>query len=270
MSKSALFLIDAQNDFCVTPEVAKQNGYTKSGTLSVDGAWEDMQRVATFIRNNDLDAIILTQDSHHVIDISHPSFWMKSDGSPVDVFSTITTADINSGKYTARFNPIEANKYIAELEANGEFVHCIWPPHCIIGSFGAAIVDPIMDSVMEWCAKNRRFHTIIQKGEYPLSEHFGALRANVPNLMVPATLVNQKLIQILMSYNDVYLAGEARSHCVANTLKQLMTEAPALLSKIIVLEDCMSDVFSGGNGWPAAEKIYSDAKNLGVKFQKSI
>lgn len=268
--KKALFLIDVQNDFCVTSDVAKRLNIPE-GTLAVTGAWEDGERIAEFIRKTDFHTIVLTQDTHHVINISHPSFWADKNGNAPGVFTQITLDDVHKGIWIPQFNPVEAIKYIENLHTNGEFTHTIWPEHCIAGSQGAAIVEPVMKAVKEWAAKYRKFHVMVQKGEHPMTEHFGALRANVPIASAPATMTNQRLIQTLMQNDIVYLAGEARSHCTANTLKQLMTEASPLLSKIIVLEDCMSDVFNpAGTGWPEADAIYAEAKSKGVKFEKSI
>lgn len=265
--KTALLLIDFQNDFCIGPKEQTLLGLPNCGTLSVDGAYEDCTRVAKFIVDNgkDITKIVLTQDTHHVMDISHPTFWRKADGTMPDPFTSISSADIAEGKYYATVFPLDAIEYVKKLEADGEFPHLLWPIHCINGSWGAAIVDVVMDAVMQWCASYRKVHTIVQKGEYPLTEHFGALRANVPNLSIPSTNVNQGLINTLLSMDKVYLAGEAKSHCVANTLKQLMNEAPMLVSKLVVLENCMSNV--GGAAWPAADVIYTEAKSKGVKFE---
>lgn len=267
--KKCLLVIDAQNDFVITSAVQQQLGLQECGTLAVDGAYEDCNRIAGFIGKNgsELSNIILTQDTHHVMDIAHPAFWVDKDGNHPAPFTTITSEDINNGKYNAVVYPLESIEYIKQLEANGEFTHCIWPAHCINGSWGAAIVDNVMNSVKEWCSMYKKLHTVVQKGEYPLTEHFGALRANVPNLNVPATSVNQQLISMLMKMDVVYLAGEAKSHCVANTLKQLMNEAPMLISKLVVLENCMSNV--GGVDWPAATAIFDEAKSKGVKFENA-
>jgi nicotinamidase/pyrazinamidase len=254
--KNALLIIDAQNDFCLP-----------TGALSVPGADKDMERLANFIKANKekIDYIGMTQDSHHPIDISHPSFWQDKDGNFPNPFTIITSKDVDDGVWTPRFFPNEAVKYIHELESQGEFPHCIWPEHCVIGTTGAAIVDSVMDSVREW-SRLGKFYGVFTKGTYPMTEHFGAFRANVPVTNRPETQINQNLIETLEKYDRVYFAGEARSHCVANTLRQAIEIAPELAKKFVILEDCMSAV----PGFETlGESIYDEARKMGIEFKKS-
>ena len=254
--KNALLIIDAQNDFCST-----------TGSLSVPGADKDMERVADFIKANKekIDYIGMTQDSHHPIDISHPSFWQDKEGNYPDPFTLISAEDVDKGKWTPRFYPNESIKYIHELESQGEFPHCIWPEHCVIGTTGAAIFDDVMDAVKEW-SRTGKFYGVFTKGTYPMTEHFGAFRANIPVTNRPETQINQNLIETLEKYDRVYLVGEAESHCFANTLKQAMEIAPDLAKKFVILDDCMSPV----PGFETlADPIYEDAKNMGIEFKKS-
>lgn len=262
MHKYALLVIDAQNDFMDLPGSA----------LPVAGATADMDRVATLIKNNIavIGSITCTLDSHRTIDISHPSFWVDKDGAFVQPFTPISYKDLQEGKYTARFAPIQSVDYVKKLEEQGEFGHFIWPEHCLIGSVGAALYQPFHEALKLWEASKGKIVTYVTKGDNPFTEHFGAFRANIELAQDPRTQFNQKLISDLMSNDVVLLAGEAKSHCVANSLRQAITEVPALAPKIVVLEDCMSDV----PGLPTAfydevQKIYDDAKSKGVRFVKS-
>lgn len=127
MEKTALLLIDFQNDFCIGPKEQTALGLTRCGTLSVDGAYEDCARVAKFITDNgkNITKIVLTQDTHHVMDISHPTFWRKADGSMPDPFTAISSTDIAEGKYYATVFPLEAIEYVKKLETDGEFPHLL-------------------------------------------------------------------------------------------------------------------------------------------------
>ena len=147
--KNALLIIDAQFDFC-----------DPQGSLFVAGADQDMIRLGEFIHNNEkeIDHISLTLDSHQVNDISHPSFWQDKDGNYPAPYTAITTADVQSGKWSPRFAPQQAVKYVEDLEKQGEFPHLIWPEHCIIGTKGASFVDSIMNAVTSWCKVNGSFH----------------------------------------------------------------------------------------------------------------
>ena len=257
MKKVALLIIDGQFDFC-----------DPRGSLFVAGADADMVRVGEFISKHEskIDFIGLTMDSHQVNDISHPSFWVDKDGNYPNIFTIITLDDVMEGKWTPRFAPNEAVKYIEDLEKQGEFPHCIWPEHCIIGTQGASFVDSIMLPIQSWCRTNKTFHQVVTKGTYPMTEHFGAFRANVPVEGKPETQLNQGLIKRLEQYDDIYFAGEAMSHCVANTLKQAMTYAPDLAKKFVILTDCMSNVTGFEH---IADGIYADARNMGIRFELS-
>lgn len=254
-SKIALLIIDAQVDFCYA-----------SGSLYVPGAERDVQILGDFIRRNknEIDDISMTMDSHQVIDISHPGFWQDKNKNHPNPFTQITSAQVDSGEWTPLYWPQEALKYLKDLEAQGEYPHYIWPEHCIIGTAGAAIVDEIMNPVREWCRLGNLFN-VVAKGTHPLTEHFGAVRAQIEIPGRPETHINMQLINKLSTFNQVFLAGEARSHCVANTLKQIL-QFPDLAKRLIILDDCTSNVPGFEH---LADAIYDAAKNAGVKFMNA-
>jgi nicotinamidase-related amidase len=253
--KTLLFITDMQNDFC-KPE----------GALYVNGAEQDTARLAKFIRTHSdkIDHIIMTQDNHQVIDISHPGFWEDRHGNSPMPFTVITFKNIHNGDWIPRFRKEEASEYILKLEEQGEFPHVIWPEHCIIGSSGAAIVDEIMLPVREWARRGKFFDMVI-KGTNPLTEHFGALRANIPIETNPETQMNKELIRKLENFDVILMTGEAKSHCVANTVKQL-GGIKGMMQKLVILEDCMSDV----TGFETiALPIYERAGSEGARFALS-
>lgn len=255
-NQNALLIIDAQFDFC-----------NPQGALFVDGADEDMKRLSAWIKSNkdQIDQIFLTMDSHPVNSITHPSFWQDRNGNYPDPFTPISLKDIKQGKWRPRFYVNDSINYIESLEQQGEFGHIIWPYHCLTGSRGAAIDDSIMDALIHW-TRDGKFYQVVVKGTYPLSEHFGIFRANVPALNHPETELNLELINKLGEYKNIFLAGEAKSHCVANSVKQAMEEAQMLADKFIILEDCMSDVKGLGH---LGDPIYAKAKESGIRFIKS-
>jgi len=254
--KNVLLIIDAQHDFC-----------NPAGSLFVEGANADMKRLAAWIKANkpNINHVLLTLDNHPVNDISHPSFWENAEGNFPNPFTPISAKDIHEGKWIPRFFRKEAIHYVEALEEQGEFGHFIWPYHCLIGSPGAAIDENIMEALIEWSWEGNYYQTI-PKGIHPLTEHFGVFRANIPIPGQPETQVNQHLIDSLRKFDTIFLAGEARSHCVANSLKQVMDEAPCLMEKLVILDDCMSDVAGMGHlGTP----IFERAKEEGIRFSST-
>lgn len=250
--KTLLFIIDMQNDFC-----------NPTGSLYVPGAEIDAVRLAGFIRRKmtSLDRIILSQDNHQVMDIAHPGFWINAKGEHPAPYTTININDVESGKWQPVLFIEEATNYLRRVNESDEYSHTIWPEHCIWGSEGAAIYPELMEAIQEWARKGKMFD-VISKGMYPLTEHFGAFRANMPVDNVPETQFNQSLIDKMEAYDKIWIAGEAKSHCVANTLKQLF-DYPELMAKLIVLDDCMSNV----DGFESlADPIYEKAKEMGTAF----
>ncbi len=254
--RNAFLIIDAQYDFC-----------HPDGALFVPGAVEDMQRLSRLITGQAarIDHIVVTLDTHPINDISHPSYWQDAQGNFPPPFTPISADDIRSGKWTPRFEPQQALAYVENLERQGEFGHFIWPEHCLWGSRGAALDDTLLTALRTWTRRGRDYQAVI-KGTNPQTEHFGIFKAQIPIPGAPETQLNQSLIDQLAAYDRVYLAGEAKSHCVATSLRQALDFAPHLAAKLIVVEDAASDVTGLGHlGHP----IYARARRQGVQFART-
>ncbi|PIY09132.1 MAG: nicotinamidase [Flexibacter sp. CG_4_10_14_3_um_filter_32_15] len=261
-NENALLIIDAQYDFC-----------NPAGALYVQNAENDIKRLSDFITKNakSLDHICVTLDNHPVNDISHPSFWRDSTGNEPNPFTQITLKEVEEGKWTPNFFPKASKEYLKNLEAQGEFPHFIWTTHCLIGSKGAALDETLSKALEDWIKINKennhyKQYQTVTKGTCPITEHFGIFQAQIPLKDQPETQLNQSLLDSLNQYKNLYLAGQAKSHCVATSLKQIMDYAPNLAKKVIILEDCMSDIPNLGH---LGEPIYERAKELGIHFIKS-
>jgi len=260
--KSALLIIDPQNDFC-----------SPRGSLFVEGSDQDNVRLASWILENKkhINQIIVTLDSHYVIDISHPKFWKDKFGKNPVPFTIITLKDLIDGVYVPaykEFNEGMVALYLEKLEEEGEYKHCIWPEHCITGTWGASIDTIIAESLREWSfsSENAKFVRYITKGSHPMTEHFGAFRAQVAINNANETHINMSLIEQLDTFDTIYLAGQAKSHCVASTLKQIMDLAPNIAKKFVILEDTMSPVVGFEN---LSDSIFERAKEMGIEFKKT-
>lgn len=261
----ALLIIDAQNDFC-----------DPKGSLFVPGAVEDSNRLTNWIGLNKkyIDYIGITIDSHQMLDIAHPKYWFDKDGKNPVPFTVITSADVEEGKWNS-INPKVSLKYLKDLEADGQFIHVIWPEHCIIGTWGNLIHEPVNNVILDWASQGHYVH-YIPKGAHPNTEHFGAFESQVPIEDKPLTQYNEKLMDTLDKNDVIYIAGQAKSHCVANTIKQIMDNAPGVAKKVVILEDTMSPVPGGPDPDNEAltfdlisQPIYDDAKAMGVKFSNT-
>jgi nicotinamidase-related amidase len=255
--KHLLLIIDAQQDFC-SPE----------GALYVPGADKDMNRLANFILHeiDHIDGIYITLDTHHVNDIAHPSFWIDAHGNHPKPFTQITAAEVKAGQWKARFAPDEALAYLEQLEAQGEYPHFIWPEHCLWGTKGNALYPSVAEACTIWARHRGKNYEVVVKGTHPLTEHFGVFRAQVPRADAPETQLNEAFLDALDAYDHLWVAGEAKSHCVATSLKQIMQYRPAMVKKLHIIEDCMSDVEGLGH---LAKPIYEALRAQGAHFVKS-
>ena len=97
-SSTQLLIIDPQNDFCDLPEFWRPldpiSGQRLAPALPVPGAHADMLRLAELIGrlSKRLAGITVTLDSHHRLDIAHPTFWQTGEGLAVPPFTPITAA----------------------------------------------------------------------------------------------------------------------------------------------------------------------------------
>jgi nicotinamidase-related amidase len=85
---------------------------------------------------------------------------------------------------------------------------------------------------------------------------------------------NTKFVDTLQDMDALIVAGQAKSHCVAWTVADLLEDVrsldPALAQKIYLLEDCSSPVVvPGADFTKAADKAYADFARAGVHLVKS-
>ena len=271
-----LLIIDPQNDFCDVPAawrpVDALTGAVVAPALPVAGAHADMQRTATFIRaaGAGLDEITITLDSHHRIDIAHPTFWKKADGAPVTPFTPIAAAQVRAGEFQPR-DPAALPRtlaYLDELESRGRYTLMVWPVHCEIGTWGHGVHADVRAAYNQW--EETRLHGVrkVTKGENPWTEHYSAIQAEVPDAADPHTELNIALLADLDRSTTLFIAGEASSHCVRATTEHIVANLPGgRPQRIVLLTDCMSPV----GGFEAQHAAFLDemAAN-GVRLMSAV
>jgi nicotinamidase/pyrazinamidase len=267
-TKIHLLVIDPQNDFM------DQSG----AALPVTGATLDMQRLALFIRTfgDRLADIHVTLDSHQIVAIFHPAWWRNSKGESPAPYTIITSDDIEASIWTTRDPNMRKRslEYVKALEATGKnYMLMIWPPHCLIGTLGHAVQKDLMDALVEWQTKEFATVDFVTKGTNPYTEHYGGLMAEVADPTDQHTLLNSRLLETLQEADIILIAGEALSHCVKETLNQILDNIGAEhLKKIQILTDCTSPVPKVGNGpdFPAISKLWvAEVQKKGVQLTSS-
>lgn len=260
-----LVIIDMQVDFC-----------HPDGTLFVPGAVEDIQRTIEFIYSNAerITNITCSLDSHLPHQIFSPGWWVDAHGQHPAPFTLITYDDIKQGTWKPVVAPVKSTEYVKKLEANAKKTLCIWPYHTMIGNIGNAL-DPELWSAVFWHSMARKTQpTFLTKGSIPLTEHYSVIQPEVPVPTHPMGGKNKAFLDTLEKADVVLIAGEAESHCVLETVEDLVEDfrqKPDALEKIYFLSDCTSAVQHPDIDFHAlAQKRFKDFAQEGVNFVTSL
>lgn len=272
-----LIIVDDQNDFMDIPGAA----------LPVPGANNDANRVANLIRKHGrrFSDIHVTLDSHHPVDLGHPTMWVDANGKPPPPFTAITAQDLRDRVWTPRNEnarpPALGGQtirqymigYAGKLESQGKYLLMVWPQHCLIGTPGHNAQANLAQALKEW--EERYFANVdyVTKGTNPWTEHYGALQAEVPMANDPSTGLNTNFLTILGRADLIVFVGEALTHCVLETMRQVVYNVePALVRKITLLTDCSSPIpaVPGGPDFPAiADAAIKEMVNRGMQLTTS-
>lgn len=273
--RTHLLVIDAQRDFCL------REGQLFVGGRSGSGALEDTERLVRFIYRNlpRLTEVTCTLDTHLPFQIFFPSFWLDQNGSHPPVNSVLTAEQIRSGEFRA--NPAVAwwlcngNQawlerqvvdYCDRLEKAGRYQLYLWPPHCLLGSSGHALVGTVQEARLFHSFSRGAKNFVEVKGGNILTENYSALAPEVLERHdgKPLGVRNEGLLNSLLAADRILIAGQAASHCVLATVDDLlegMAEQGVDPGRLFVLEDCMSAVAvpDGEGGFVADFTVESES-----------
>ncbi|WP_421657307.1 isochorismatase [Leptothermofonsia sp. ETS-13] len=257
-----LLAIDVQNTFCIPDFELFVGG--RSGM----GAVEDNVRLCEFIYRNlgEITEIIPTMDTHTAMQIFHPIFWVNEAGDhPTPAATMITLEDVQQGVWKVNpniaysltqgnYSALErhALHYTRRLTEDGKYPLTIWPYHSMLGGIGHALVSAVEEAMFFHCIARSSQTNFEIKGSNPLTENYSVLRPEVLDGAEGGAIAqkNTVLIQEVLNFDKVIIAGQAKSHCVAWTIDDLLTEIqmvdPNLARKVYLLEDCTSPVVVPG------------------------
>jgi len=279
-----LLLIDVQNTFCL-PEFE-----LFVGGRSGQGAIEDNIRLCEFIYRNlgTITQIIPTMDSHTAMQIFHPIFWIDEAQQHPAPATTISWESVRTGKWRVNpslqspegnFSQLEqhALHYVQKLHDEDKYPLTIWPYHSMLGGIGHALVSAVEEAVF-FHSIARQSPTVFElKGDNPLTENYSVLSPEVLDTTGGKAIAqkNTDLIQKLLAFDTLIIAGQAKSHCVAWTVENLLTEIeqvdPKLAQKVYLLEDCMSPVVIPGvvDFTEQTERTFQRFAQAGMNLVKS-
>jgi nicotinamidase-related amidase len=281
----ALLVIDVQNTFCMPEFELFVAG--RSGQAAVD----DSRRLCEFLYRNlgRISQVIATMDTHQAMQIFHAIYLVNDRGEHPPPFTRVSAEDISSGRWalnpelaaafdldldTARQHLLH---YAKTLQETGKYDLSVWPYHSMLGGIGHALVPAVEEAIF--------FHTIARysqadfriKGRNPSTEHYSVLGPEVTTNAEGREISRKdvELIRKLWSFDAVIIAGQAKSHCVAWTIEDLMRAAhndDRLLRKLYLLEDCSSPVVVPGivDYTDQADSAYRRFAGAGMHVVRSV
>src|SRR6195256_5106738 len=254
-----LLAVDVQNTFCIPDFELFVAGRSGSGAV------DDSRRLCEFVYRNlgTLTQIFPSLDTHHAMQVFHAIWLIDAQGRHPPAYTLVSAEDVESGRW--RLNTAVANAlgvdvnyaerhlayYTRRLAEGGKYELTIWPYHAMLGGIGHALVSAVEEAVF--------FHGIARasrpefqvKGDNPLTEHYSMLGPEVTEGPDgdPLGEKNTELIAKLLTFDAVVVAGQAKSHCMAWTIDDLLDEEAAgerLAERTYLLEDCTSPVVVPG------------------------
>lgn len=235
--KHTLVIVDPQNDFC-----------DHRGSLYVDGAFADMKRLAAHITEDAAryTDIIVSLDSHDVIAIFHPKFWVDENKNHPCPFTQITPEDFSAGKWRAASpeNQAMAERTFRVTAQKNIGALMVWPEHCVVSTWGHNVCDVLREAFLEWRERTGKAVRFVFKGENPYTDQFSIFEGIDDSY--PDTAFNQRLFGLLAGSASVTFAGEALSHCVGESVLSYMKRLEGRKQEVLLLTDCTSPVFGFG------------------------
>jgi len=251
-----LLAVDVQNTFCIPGHELFVRG--RSGT----GAVDDNRRLCEFVYRNlgTITQVFPSLDTHHAMQVFHAVWLVDEHGNHPAPYTLVSPEDVESGRWRVneavaealRIDPAYAARHLAHytrrLSEGGKYDLTIWPYHAMLGGIGHALVPAFEEAVF--------FHGMARysppdfqvKGDRPLTEHYSMLGPEVTEGPDgdPLGRFNSELIEKLLTFDAVVVAGQAKSHCMAWTIDDLLEHERGLAERTYLLEDCTSPVVVPG------------------------
>jgi nicotinamidase-related amidase len=234
--KVALFLIDMQNCFM------------KNGSLPVENSLNDVQNVCRFAYRgmHKITRMFATFDTQPVKKSTHPCAFIDKNGKYPNQIMSISIDDIDNGTWDTTFMHKDMREYLNGLKNTPNAnPHMIWPFHGLPGTFGWSLEQQLANIIYYHSAARKSDFKWRFKGMDSIWEMYGAFRADYDG---GKNIIDIELFNILMSYNKIYFAGQAKDFCVSTTIEQFLeyfANRPDITSKVYILVDCMSCAIPG-------------------------
>jgi nicotinamidase-related amidase len=255
-----LLAVDIQNTFCIPEFELFVAG--RSGT----GAVDDNERLCQFVYRNlgAITRITPSLDTHRAMQIFHGVWLVDAEGNHPAPYTLVSAEDVETGRWRLNraapeslgIDPDYAARhlvhYTRRLAEGGKYQLTIWPYHALLGTISHALVSAVGEAFFFHGMARSTQPDFQVKGEHPLTEHYSILGPEVTE-GPDGDLLAQKniaLIEQLLEFDAVIVAGQAKSHCVAWTIADLLegedNRVRELAHRFYLLEDCSSPVVVPG------------------------
>jgi len=251
-----LLAVDVQNTFCIPGFELFVSGRSGSGAV------DDNRRLCQFVYRNlgSITEIVPSLDTHRPMQIFHPVWLVDEDGNHPEPYTLISAEDTASGRWTVNpavcaslgIEPDYARRqlkhYTRTLAEGGKYQLTIWPYHALLGGIGHSLVSAVEEAFFFHGAVRDTQPRFQVKGDETLTEHYSMLGPEVTHGPDGEELGhrNVELIERLLEFDGVIVAGQAKSHCVAWTIDDLLEGEQRLAERVYLLEDCSSPVVVPG------------------------
>lgn len=254
-----LLLVDEQVDFI-----------HEDGSLRVPGAIADTRRLIEWIYRHaaEITAIAASLDSHTPIQIFFPTWWADAQGRPPDPYTPITDEDLRRGRWAPVYEPDWSIDYVKTLRKTAKKDLMIWPFHTLLGTQGSLLTPALYEAIAYHSAARKSGPEFIVKGMLPKSEYYSLLEPEVKVEQDPRGGLDQDRLEWILDFDEVYIAGQAKSHCVLETVTSVMDRYGGdrkIAEKLFLLSDCMSSVQHPEIDFEAlANKTYAEFEEQGL------
>lgn len=232
----ALMLVDAQVDFV-----------HEDGALSVPGAVDDAKRTAEWLYKNTakITHIFASLDSHTPLQIFFPTWWVDVDGEHPDPYTAVTVEAVENGSWQPLYEVDWSVDYVHALQDQAKKDLMIWPFHVLVGTPGHALTPILYEAIAYHSAARSTQPTFEIKGMIDKTEYYSLVEPEVKVPEDPRGTLNEALLEQLLSFDALYFAGQAKSHCVLETISSIVKrygEDRRMMEKLHLIEDCTSSV----------------------------
>ncbi|WP_142849464.1 cysteine hydrolase family protein [Telmatospirillum sp. J64-1] len=265
-TRTALLLIDLQNDFCYPDGALFVGG--RSGT----GAVDDLKRLAGWYYRHfpDITTVAASMDEHTPYQVFHTAFWQDAEGRHPAPFTQISLDDLDQERLRpspaavalvpADVPPAERpswaeqqlRHYLESLGMAERYALTLWPFHCLKGSPGQNLVGAVRRMMLFHGFARCSQPVLIGKGDNPWTESYSAMGPEIATAFdgrrledLTSASPQNGIAHLLETHDRIVVAGQALSHCVLWTLSDMVRHVEnkgGTPPEIVLLKDCCSCV----------------------------